>query len=121
MCIFDEYDTPLEIYSSSREWLAHMRSQHRMRWHCFATSHEPSCFESPDALEDHLMQIHAGHFSNEEISFLVENSRVVMEFTTPARRHAAYAAKAVGRVEGQQKTGMEHWMSAKQIGMLERR
>lgn len=74
VCVFDECDTPFEIYSSSREWLSHMRSQHRMRWHCFATSHEPSFFESPDALEEHLREMHADHFSNEEISFLVENS-----------------------------------------------
>lgn len=51
-----------------------MRSQHRMRWHCFATSHEPSFFASPDILEEHLRQTHAEHFSSEEISFLVENS-----------------------------------------------
>lgn len=75
MCVFDECDTPLELYSSSREWLAHMRSKHRMRWHCFATSHEPSFFESPGVLEDHLREIHVGHFSNEEISFLIETSR----------------------------------------------
>lgn len=75
MCVFDECDTPLEIFSSSRDWLAHMRSQHCMRWHCFATSHEPSFFGSPGALEDHLTQTHAGHFTTEEISFLVENSR----------------------------------------------
>lgn len=74
VCIFDECDTPLEIYSSSKEWLAHMRSQHRMRWHCFATSHEPSFFASPGILEEHLRQTHGGHFSSEEISFLVENS-----------------------------------------------
>lgn len=74
MCVFDECDTPFEIYSSSKEWLSHMRSQHRMRWHCFATSHEPSFFESPDVLEEHLKEIHAGHFSSEEISLLIENS-----------------------------------------------
>lgn len=74
ICVFDECDTPFEIYSSSREWLSHMRSQHRMRWHCFATSHEPSFFESPHALEEHLREIHADHFSSEEMSFLVENS-----------------------------------------------
>lgn len=74
MCVFDECDTPFEIYSSSKEWLSHMRSQHRMRWHCFATSHEPSFYESPDILEEHLKEIHAGHFSSEEISILVENS-----------------------------------------------
>lgn len=74
VCVFDECDTPFEIYSSSREWLSHMRSQHRMRWHCFAISHEPSFFESPDVLEEHLKERHADHFSSEEISFLVENS-----------------------------------------------
>lgn len=45
-----------------------------MRWHCFATSHEPCFFESPDALEEHLREIHANHFNSEEIPFLVENS-----------------------------------------------
>ncbi|KAG8158584.1 hypothetical protein KVR01_011706 [Diaporthe batatas] len=74
VCIFDECDTPYEIFSSSREWLAHMRFQHRMRWHCFATTHEPSFFESPGALEDHMRETHAGQFSDEEISFLAENS-----------------------------------------------
>lgn len=74
MCVFDECDTPFETYSSSREWLSHMRSQHRMRWHCFATSHEASFFESPDVLEQHLRDVHANQFSGEEISFLVENS-----------------------------------------------
>ncbi|KAI7788219.1 hypothetical protein LA080_012285 [Diaporthe eres] len=73
VCVFDECDTPLELYSPSKEWLAHMRSQHRMRWHCFATSHEPSFFASPDIFEDHLKEIHSGHFSGDEISFLVEN------------------------------------------------
>lgn len=74
VCVFDECDTPYQIFSSSREWLAHMRSQHRMRWHCFATTHTLSSFESLDALEDHMRQAHAGQFSNEEISFLAENS-----------------------------------------------
>ena len=51
-----------------------MRSQHRMRWHCFATSHEPFFFQSPDDLEEHLREAHAGQLRSEEISFLVENS-----------------------------------------------
>jgi hypothetical protein len=74
VCVFDECETPFEIYSSSKEWLSHMRSQHCMRWHCFFTSHEPSFFQSPGALEQHLREIHAGQFSSEEMSFLVENS-----------------------------------------------
>ncbi|KAH8768100.1 hypothetical protein F5883DRAFT_389003, partial [Diaporthe sp. PMI_573] len=74
VCVFDECNTPTEIYSSSREWLSHMRSQHRMRWHCFATSHEPFFFQSPDDLEKHLREAHAGQLRSEEISFLVENS-----------------------------------------------
>lgn len=75
VCLFDECDMPLQLYSSSREWLSHMRSRHRMRWYCFATSHEPSFFGSADTLERHLRESHAGYFNSEEISFLVENSR----------------------------------------------
>lgn len=74
VCVFDNCDTPLEIYSSSREWLAHMRTRHRMRWHCFATSHEAAYFESPDLLESHLRRSHAKHFSDDDISILIENS-----------------------------------------------
>jgi len=74
ICVFDGCQEPLELYSTSKQWLSHMRARHRMRWHCFSTDHEPLSLETPEELEEHLKTVHHKDFHDDQLSTIVESS-----------------------------------------------
>lgn len=75
VCVVDKCDDPIEIYSSRKEWLAHMRTRHLMRWYCIAKPHtQPLEFDSESGFIEHMKVGHPGKFRNNQLSLVAENS-----------------------------------------------
>ncbi|KAL5085404.1 hypothetical protein Trisim1_010631 [Trichoderma cf. simile WF8] len=75
VCVVDKCDDPIEIYSSRKEWLAHMRTRHLMRWYCIAKPHtQPLEFDSESGFIEHMKVGHPGKFRNDQLSLVAENS-----------------------------------------------
>ena len=75
VCVADECDGPIEIYASSKEWLAHMRSRHFTRWYCRAKTHKLSV-ELP-CQEDfitHMKIEHPGKFRENQLPYIAQRS-----------------------------------------------
>ncbi|KAL6825861.1 hypothetical protein J3E69DRAFT_380963 [Trichoderma sp. SZMC 28015] len=75
VCVVDKCDDPIEIYSSRKEWLAHMSTRHLMRWYCIAKPHiQPLEFDSENGFIEHMRIDHLGKFKNDQLSLVAENS-----------------------------------------------
>lgn len=74
VCLFENCDLAFDIFPSSKEWIDHIRTQHRMKWHCVAKNHEPKAFDSQASFEGHMREEHRGRFREEQLPFLAENS-----------------------------------------------
>ncbi|PTB47682.1 hypothetical protein M431DRAFT_368353 [Trichoderma harzianum CBS 226.95] len=75
VCVVDKCDDPIEIYSSRKEWLAHMSTRHLMRWYCIAKLHtQPLEFDSENGFIEHMKIGHPGKFKNDQLSLVAENS-----------------------------------------------
>ncbi|KAF2805712.1 uncharacterized protein BDZ99DRAFT_396002, partial [Mytilinidion resinicola] len=96
-CVFKECDSPYEIYSSSKEWLSHMSTRHRMRWQCFATGHEPLLCKTSEDFETHMRTVHAGSFSDKQLPFILEISAQPI---TPTLEHCPFCSISDGDIEG---------------------
>ncbi|KAK4070956.1 uncharacterized protein Triagg1_6323 [Trichoderma aggressivum f. europaeum] len=73
-----------------------MSTQHRMRWKCFATNHEPLAYITPQEFEDHMRNNHAGHFQEDELAFIVEISAHPI---TPTLEHCPFCSYTDGNFE----------------------
>ncbi|KAL6695167.1 hypothetical protein J3F84DRAFT_400021 [Trichoderma pleuroticola] len=81
VCVVDKCDDPIEIYSSRKEWLAHMSTRHLMRWYCIAKPHrQPLEFDSENGFIEHMRTGHPGKFRNEQLSLVAENSSRPKDF-----------------------------------------
>lgn len=75
VCVVDKCNEPTEIYSSSREWLAHMRTRHLMRWHCVAKPHTaPVVLEREEKFIEHMKREHPGKFRDDQLPLIAESS-----------------------------------------------
>ena len=75
VCVADKCDDATEIYSSSKEWLAHIRTRHLMRWHCVSGSHPtPVVLENESEFIDHMRLSHPGKFPDNQLPFIAESS-----------------------------------------------
>lgn len=84
ICVFDDCDQPYQIFSSSKEWLAHMRSEHRMSWRCVARDHPPQTFETRESFLHHMADAHPGKFRKEQLPYIAESSARALTPTLPA-------------------------------------
>jgi hypothetical protein len=81
MCIYEHCETPDEMYLTSDELFAHMRSQHSViRWvcdHCASKSEETLSFvfESLEEWESHMYQKHSTAFPSSQLSSLAKVSQ----------------------------------------------
>lgn len=77
ICVFDPCDSPLEIYSSRQEWLAHMSTRHRSEWICLSSDHKQVPWKSnnPDSLQSHLLECHPGAFHPDQLPVVVQASQ----------------------------------------------
>ncbi|KAJ5770964.1 Serine/threonine-specific protein phosphatase/bis(5-nucleosyl)-tetraphosphatase [Penicillium nucicola] len=73
VCLFEECDTPDQLYNHSEEWLKHMR-EHSLRWRCNSKSHEPCVFDSRDTYADHLRHAHREKFSEAQVRVLANKN-----------------------------------------------
>ncbi|KAL4761003.1 uncharacterized protein BDW70DRAFT_150430 [Aspergillus foveolatus] len=71
VCLFDECESPNELYNHSEDWLNHMR-QHSLRWRCTAKSHGVLVFHSRDSYEDHMSSKHKS--TKSQLKILAERS-----------------------------------------------
>ncbi|KAF4626071.1 hypothetical protein G7Y89_g12090 [Cudoniella acicularis] len=77
VCLFEECDTPEELYNHSDEWLKHMRV-HALRWRCNSKSHDVRVFVTRDDYMDHISKVHKGAFTEAQLRVLAErNSRTI--------------------------------------------
>ncbi|KAL4737151.1 hypothetical protein BDV11DRAFT_172208 [Aspergillus similis] len=71
VCLFDECDSPNELYNHSEDWLNHMR-QHSLRWRCTAKSHGVLVFHTRGDYEDHMSSKHKS--TKSQLKILAERS-----------------------------------------------
>ncbi|OJK03580.1 hypothetical protein ASPACDRAFT_10380, partial [Aspergillus aculeatus ATCC 16872] len=77
VCLFDECETPDQLYSHNEQWLKHMQD-HALRWRCNSKSHGLLTFHSRDRYIDHMRQAHQGAFSDAQLRVLADrNARAV--------------------------------------------
>ena len=75
VCIVETCNEPNEIYSSSKEWLTHIRTCHLMRWHCVAKPHiAPVVLKHEEEFIEHMKIEHPGKFRDDQLSFIAESS-----------------------------------------------
>ncbi|KAL4975560.1 hypothetical protein BDW66DRAFT_137161 [Aspergillus desertorum] len=71
VCLFDDCDSPTELYNHSEDWLNHMR-QHSLRWRCTARSHGVLVFDNRGAYEEHMSSKHKS--TKSQLKILAERS-----------------------------------------------
>ncbi|KAJ5980058.1 hypothetical protein N7481_007356 [Penicillium waksmanii] len=77
VCLFDECDTPNQLYSHNEQWLKHMED-HALRWRCNSKSHGLLIFHTRDGYIEHMRQAHQGAFSEVQLRVLADrNARAV--------------------------------------------
>lgn len=74
VCLFEDCDTTEELYSSGKEWVNHMRTQHLMQWRCVAKSHPPIVFDNQLDFESHSRSEHKDRFSEDQLQFIAKAS-----------------------------------------------
>ncbi|KAI1735421.1 hypothetical protein F4680DRAFT_435192 [Xylaria scruposa] len=72
-------DQPYSLFSSSKEWLRHMRSEHLVKWACPVEDHNVVEFGSQEGLMQHMNRTHPGIFSPEMLPSIVEACRETAE------------------------------------------
>ncbi|PYI33801.1 hypothetical protein BP00DRAFT_444180 [Aspergillus indologenus CBS 114.80] len=77
VCLFDDCETPNQLYSHNEQWLKHMQD-HTLRWRCNSKSHGLLIFHTRDRYIDHMRQAHQGAFSDVQLRVLADrNARAV--------------------------------------------
>ncbi|KAK4244252.1 hypothetical protein C7999DRAFT_17466, partial [Corynascus novoguineensis] len=93
ICIFDQCPNPYQLYSSSEEWLGHMISQHRTRWHCPARDHPHLALGTRDELITHLEQIHPGRFEKAQLGSVADSCA---RADYPTIQHCPFCSEQAG-------------------------
>ncbi|KAJ5491869.1 Peptidase S8/S53 subtilisin/kexin/sedolisin [Penicillium expansum] len=73
VCLFEECETPEELFSHSNDWLEHMRG-HNLRWQCNSKSHGVQRFTSRDAYLAHIKEIHPSSCTRSQLDILADRS-----------------------------------------------
>ncbi|KAK3986500.1 hypothetical protein QBC44DRAFT_138858 [Cladorrhinum sp. PSN332] len=82
LCIYDPCPDPFEVYTTSAEWLAHMRTQHRTRWHCPSGEHSDLVvMDSRDQFVDHMEACHPKRYRTDQLASIAETSTHSLEPT----------------------------------------
>ncbi|WXC58471.1 hypothetical protein SNK03_004370 [Fusarium graminearum] len=74
ICLFKSCNTPLRQFTTEKDWINHMSSQHAQVWVCQAKGHETYLFRNPADLETHLQNQHSHIIGTDQISFLAAKS-----------------------------------------------
>lgn len=106
MCVFDDCTQPHQIFSSRKEWLAHMRSEHRMSWRCVVRDHPPQTFETHEDFLNHMAVDHPGKFRKEQLPFIAESSARALSPIIPA---CVFCAEESGDLENHVAQHLHHF------------
>ncbi|KAI1125986.1 hypothetical protein F5Y10DRAFT_294187 [Nemania abortiva] len=79
VCLLDRCDQPYSLFSSSKEWLHHMRSEHLVKWTCPLEDDDVVEFCSQEGLMQHMDQLHPGIFSPDMLPSIIEACRETAE------------------------------------------
>lgn len=76
VCLVEDCSKSNELFNSEKDWIEHIRLEHRLQWRCAARSHrkDPRVFSTRQDFESHMLQDHAGSFPESQLSLLAENS-----------------------------------------------
>jgi hypothetical protein len=77
VCLFEDCNTPEELYNHSGDWIKHMR-EHALRWRCNSKSHGECVFVTRDDYLEHISNVHRGAFTDAQLAILAErNARTI--------------------------------------------
>lgn len=96
ICVSDNCTEPYQLYSSSEEWLAHISSQHRTRWHCTARDHRPILFETRQQFMDHMEVAHPRRFGREQLGFVADSCARALAPTIP---NCPFCSESAGNLD----------------------
>ncbi|KAI1427238.1 hypothetical protein F5Y12DRAFT_180747 [Xylaria sp. FL1777] len=76
VCMFQECDSPENVYSHSNTWLKHME-EHVRRWRCTSKSHSEFICSTRDEYLSHMKATHTGKFTDAQLEVLADrNGRI---------------------------------------------
>ncbi|KAI0968935.1 hypothetical protein F4678DRAFT_441993 [Xylaria arbuscula] len=76
VCMFQECDSPEELYSHSNTWLKHM-GEHARRWRCTSKSHGEFICSTRDEYLGHMKAAHVGKYTDAQLEVLADrNGRI---------------------------------------------
>ncbi|RFU35428.1 hypothetical protein B7463_g890, partial [Scytalidium lignicola] len=73
VCLFEECDSPEELYNHSDVWLKHMR-QHALRWRCISKSHIEFVGTTRDEYLSHMRTAHPRKFTDAQLGVLADRN-----------------------------------------------
>ncbi|KAH7116517.1 hypothetical protein B0J13DRAFT_459387, partial [Dactylonectria estremocensis] len=77
ICLFDRCNVPHDMYSTSKEWLHHMREEHLVKWRCSATDHDDVLdFCTKEELAEHMSSGHPNTFDEELLPYVLDACRI---------------------------------------------
>ncbi|KAK4224120.1 hypothetical protein QBC38DRAFT_458633 [Podospora fimiseda] len=105
LCIYDPCPDPLEIYPTSAEWLAHMRTQHRTRWHCPLGEHpDLVAMDTRDQFVNHMQTAHPKSFRADQLASIAETSTHTLD---PVITNCPFCTESVDETEETGKTNLQ--------------
>lgn len=73
VCLFEECESPEELYGHSSQWLNHMRG-HTLRWRCASKAHDDLSFTSREDYIEHMKAIHRSRLTDSQLRLLADKS-----------------------------------------------
>ncbi|KAH7125707.1 hypothetical protein B0J11DRAFT_312300 [Dendryphion nanum] len=76
VCLVEDCSKSYELFNDEKDWIDHIRLEHRLQWRCAAKSHRknPKIFSTRQDFELHMLEDHVGSFPESQLSLLAENS-----------------------------------------------
>lgn len=73
VCLFEECESPKELYSHSSQWLKHTR-EHSLRWRCTSKIHEAFVVTSREEYIEHMKAVHRSRLTDAQLRLLADRS-----------------------------------------------
>ncbi|KND87725.1 hypothetical protein TOPH_07645, partial [Tolypocladium ophioglossoides CBS 100239] len=73
VCLFEQCESPEELFSHSSQWLKHMR-EHAQRWRCTSKSHEEFLSITRAEYIEHLKTTHGSRLTDAQLRVLADKS-----------------------------------------------
>ncbi|KAH7025647.1 uncharacterized protein B0I36DRAFT_386073 [Microdochium trichocladiopsis] len=83
VCLFDNCNTPHELYAHSAEWIRHMK-RHALRWRCASKAHADHLSTTPQDYIEHLRSAHKSRLSDNQLRIMADRSASTLGPLFPA-------------------------------------